>query len=85
MARSPAPAAAAAVLPAVLGVVFVAVALVAWSRLQHWRGRGGAGYQPTARNGAGGGSGNGEDDSSAVGAQGHLGEALGHRGAAERV
>lgn len=77
-------AAAAAVLPAVLGVMFVAVALVAWSRLQHWRGRGGAGYQATARSGAGadGSSGmSGGDRVSAFGVEGHLGDALGHRGA----
>lgn len=37
--------AAAEAQPWVLGLVFVGVALAAWSRLQHWRRRGGAGYQ----------------------------------------
>ncbi|KAL4442992.1 hypothetical protein ABPG77_008483 [Micractinium sp. CCAP 211/92] len=45
--------------PWVLGLVFVGVALTAWSRLQHWRRRGGAGYHaapgagPAAVNGNG--------------------------------
>jgi hypothetical protein len=36
---------AAVAQPWLLGLVFVVVALVSWNRLQHWRGRSGAGYQ----------------------------------------
>ncbi|PSC71645.1 peptidyl-glycine alpha-amidating monooxygenase [Micractinium conductrix] len=39
---------AAAAQPWMLGLVFVAVALVSWHRLQHWRRRSGAGYHAAA-------------------------------------
>lgn len=81
--------------PAVLGLVFVAVALLSWSQLQHWRGRSGAGYQATDGGDGDGGHGSGaaaaRDSLRAIellsGREGHLGEQLGHRGGArdERV
>lgn len=60
-------------LPAVLGLVFVGVALLSWNRVQHWRRRGGAGYQPTStgRPAAAG--------EAQFNGQGHLGTALEHR------
>lgn len=73
--------AVSAALPAVLGLVFVAVALLSWSQLQHWRGRSGAGYQA-----AGAADAAGRDSLRDIellsGREGHLGEQLGHRGGA---
>ena len=70
---APSPAAVGGMLPAVLGLVFVGVALLSWNRVQHWRRRGGAGYQPTG-NGRAGAPGDAQFNG-----EGHLGASLGHR------
>ena len=68
------PAAVGGMLPAVLGLVFVGVALLSWNRVQHWRRRGGAGYQPAGTGRAGAAAGQ-----SQLTGEGHLGAALEHR------
>lgn len=51
-----------------LGLVFVGVALAAWSRLQHWRRRGGAGYHAPPAAGAAAVNGSGMNGSGLNGA-----------------
>ncbi|KAL4457726.1 hypothetical protein ABPG75_012591 [Micractinium tetrahymenae] len=59
--------------PWVLGLVFVGVALAAWSRLQHWRRRGGAGYHAPPGAGTAAANGSGLNGSGLNGAGASLG------------